>query len=510
MAQDKELQTRISLKYDTYAAWHGANPVLLAGEVAVVVVPANTKQVVNEPTILFKVGDGASHFDDLSWVAGPAADVYGWAKAENKPSYEAKEISGLADFISGEIQDTDTQYKISISGRTVQLFAKSKGGDFGSTPSSTFELPDETVYTLVEGSTNGTVKFNGTDVAVHGLGTMAYEAKTFLDDKIAEAKKAGTDAQAYAETVNTSLGQLSDKVGTVATGKTVVGLIAEAKQAGDDAQSDVDDLEALVGTLPTGATATTVVGYVDEKIAAIPAQTDYTVSVDTSKTTEGYLKSYKISQCGKEITTIDIPKDMVVKSGTVEEKNATGAWGPAGTYLHLVLANTDESDIYINVGDLIEYVSAGSAEDDAIQIAISSDHKVSASVKAGSIVLSMLSTEVQTAIGKAHEHANKTVLDGISAEKVSAWDSAEKNAKAYTDSEISGNLELLASQAVVSADEDDGSFYALSNITQASGKIKKEGEVKFAKLAKTGNVADLVQTEGNYIVFNCGSATKNI
>lgn len=38
--------------------------------------------------------------------------------------------------------------------------------------------------------------------------------------------------------------------------------------------------------------------------------------------------------------------------------------------------------------------------------------------------------------GKAHEHANKTVLDGITAEKVAAWDAAEGNANGYTDAEV--------------------------------------------------------------------------
>ena len=35
------------------------------------------------------------------------------------------------------------------------------------------------------------------------------------------------------------------------------------------------------------------------------------------------------------------------------------------------------------------------------------------------------------AVAKKHSHDNKTVLDGISSEKVSAWDSAEQNAKDY-------------------------------------------------------------------------------
>ena len=40
------------------------------------------------------------------------------------------------------------------------------------------------------------------------------------------------------------------------------------------------------------------------------------------------------------------------------------------------------------------------------------------------------------AAAKVHEHANKDVLDGITAEKVAAWDVAETNAKTYVDEEI--------------------------------------------------------------------------
>ena len=36
------------------------------------------------------------------------------------------------------------------------------------------------------------------------------------------------------------------------------------KKAADDAQKDVDALETLVGTIPEGATATTVTGYAKE------------------------------------------------------------------------------------------------------------------------------------------------------------------------------------------------------------------------------------------------------
>lgn len=502
MAQDKILQTRISLKYDTYANWHSKNPTLLEGEVAVVVVPNAVDTISNVPTVLFKVGDGAKKFDELPWVSGPAGDVYAWAKEPNKPSYKASEISGLDTFISGQIQDTDTQYKIAISGRTVQLFKKNKDdAAFGTTPASTFELPAETTHTLEEGTTNGTVKYDGTEVKVHGLGSAAYEDRTFLDASIAEAKQAGTDAQ-------TAVSTLSSKVGSVPADKTVIGLIDEAKKAGTDAQASVNALDTRVGAIPSGSVATTVVGYVDEKIGAIPKQTDYSLTI-TKSSSETYAQVYEFKQLNKTIGTINIPKDMVVESGTVETKTTSGAWGGAGTYLHLVLANAEKSSIYINVGDLIEYVTAGSGENDAIQISISADHKVTASVKNGSITLAMLAEAVQTEINKAHTHANKTELDKIATGDKEKWDGMLDNAKTYTDNKITEKIATLDGSAIATA-EADGKISVLTGVEEVDGKISKKSEATLAKIAKTGNVADLMQTAGNYIVFKCGSASVNI
>ena len=50
---------------------------------------------------------------------------------------------------------------------------------------------------------------------------------------------------------------------------------------------------------------------------------------------------------------------------------------------------------------------------------------------------SALAEKVNAASEGNHSHANKTVLDGITAAKVSAWDSAEANAKAYADTAAS-------------------------------------------------------------------------
>ena len=258
----KTFNTRIRNKIDTFSNWTKNDPVLLNGEIGIVVVPASTGAVQQEPAILIKIGDGTKKFSELEFISSKAADVYGWAKEATKPTYAASEISGLSDYISGQIQDTDTQYKIEAdagNARKFYLYSKPLNGSWGTTPVSTIEIP-ETVYTLATGTANGTVKFNGTDVAVKGLGSAAYtnanaydasgsanaalaSAKKYADGKdaaIAAAKKAGDDAQADVDALET-------KVGTVASGKTVVQMIAGA-------QADVDALETKVGTVSDGKT----------------------------------------------------------------------------------------------------------------------------------------------------------------------------------------------------------------------------------------------------------------
>lgn len=296
---------RLKLKYDTYANWIKNDPKLLAGEAAVAVVPASTGAVQQEPAILIKIGDGTKKFSELEFISGKAADIYDWAKADKKPTYQASEIGGLSDYISGEIQDTDTQYKLEVdkdNGRKFYLYAKAKGGEFGTTPVSTIEIP-ETVYTLATGTANGTVKFNGTDVAVKGLGSAAYKAesdfdasgaasdalsaaKNYADGKdtaIQAAQTAADDAQAAADAAQGDVDALEGKVGTVTEGKTVVQMIADAQAAATYNDTEVknsikankDAIDKLNGT-------SAVEGSVDKKIA--DAINDFSTKVSDDQT----------------------------------------------------------------------------------------------------------------------------------------------------------------------------------------------------------------------------------
>lgn len=257
--------TRLKLKYDTYANWTAANPKLLEGEVAVVVVPAQAGAVVQEPAILFKVGDGTSLFNALSFAGGLAADVHDWAKAATKPEYAASEITGLADYISGKVQDTNTKYKIekdSENGRKFILSAQELGGQW--VAQDTIEIP-ETVYTLVEGTANGTVKFNGADVKVHGLGSAAFKAEDAFDESGAAAQalsdaKAYTDSKVYDDTAlagrvtanETAIEKLN---GSNTTEGSVAYQIAQVVAGADEKFDTLKEIADWIGT-HTGDAAT--------------------------------------------------------------------------------------------------------------------------------------------------------------------------------------------------------------------------------------------------------------
>ena len=137
--------------------------------------------------------------------------------------------------------------------------------------------------------------------------------------------------------------------------------------------------------------------------------------VRDEKAADGDVATYHLTKDGvNEGVAINIPKDLVVSSGSVETFTS-GALPEgvteAGTYIKLTLANSTKP-LYINVSSLIEYVTGGSGENDAIQINVSSDtHKVTANVKNGSLTKEMLAAGVVASLGKA-DSAVQTVAAG--------------------------------------------------------------------------------------------------
>ena len=83
------------------------------------------------------------------------------------------------------------------------------------------------------------------------------------------------------------------------------------------------------------------------------------------------------------------------------------------------------------IKELAEGAVATNASDIAALEDLVGDKKVSEQI---SSVTDPISARVTTLEGKSHEHANKTVLDGISADKVTAWDAKVDDVTAAADS----------------------------------------------------------------------------
>lgn len=102
---------------------------------------------------------------------------------------------------------------------------------------------------------------------------------------------------------------------------------------------------------------------------------------------------------------------MVVSSGTVETKAEAGVWGVAGTYLVLTLANATSDKIYINVSDLIEYVTGAAASDGIITTSVDANHVLTATIGDGKITKAKLVKSVQDSLEKADTALQAAALE---------------------------------------------------------------------------------------------------
>ena len=331
-----ELKTRIQLKYDTLANWNASTFILKKGEVAIATIETDDPAQTHLQPIMFKVGDGTKTFSQLGWVSAKAADVYSWAKKSEAQFtewvktlitvddinltdyYKKTEVNELLktnsetdqkhadDAIKTAIESLDVT-DTAVTGKYVSAVSEVDG----KIEVSREDLP---VYTLASGTANGTVAFNGADVAVTGLGSAAYTntnayataAQGEKADSAVESVASGTtngtikvdgtdvavtglgsaaytEASAYATAAQgakadsavqkvTVLGKELSNGGSVSAdeAKTALGLKSAAYEEAS-AFDAAGSAAAVLGTAADEATANTVYGV---KAAAAKAQAD--------------------------------------------------------------------------------------------------------------------------------------------------------------------------------------------------------------------------------------------
>ena len=172
----------------------------------------------------------------------------------------------------------------------------------------------------------------------------------------------------------------------------------------------------------------------------VPAATDYTVTITETAGGSGdaYSKRYTVKQgaSGSQTTlgTIDIPKDMVVESGSVVDitynssdgklyegstdvteaikGTGTASAADAGKYIKLIIANSSSTALYIPAKSLVDtYTAQQNATQ--VQLAIDSNNVISATIVAGSIGTTELASGVVTSLGKA-DTAVQSIAEGSS------------------------------------------------------------------------------------------------
>lgn len=286
----------------------------------------------------------------------------------------------IKPFITGKVSDAvaKTFKAVSIDGFTLKFYTVEKPVA-DTSPAFTIDLPETDISGLISKIQNATA---GDVVIANADGTVADGGVKLADlAKSADVtKEIGTAKDALQEQITSNKNVLDKLDGAVTVDGSVKKQIKDASDA----------LDAKIGTLED--LTTTNKGNIVEALEEVKstvgnAQTAGEVTVDTTTTTAGMAKSYTIKQGTKTVATIDIPKDMVVKSGTVE-KDPKGQ--PAGTYLVLTLANATEDKVYVNVGTLVDIYTA-KASATQVQIAIdSATREISATIVAGSVTATEL------------------------------------------------------------------------------------------------------------------------
>lgn len=358
------------------------------------------------------------------------------------------------------------------------------------------------------------VEKNRAESAELGLSNRIAKFEGEGAGSVAAAKAAADAAQAAANAAQADVDALENKVGTVAEGSTVVDMIDVVQKEVDAVETDLGNTEDLSTT-----NKTTIVGAINEVLAAVgTGGTNAVVSIDTTTTTDGALKSYTIKQGGTTVGTIDIPKDMVVESGEVVV-NPEGK--DAGTYIKLKLANVAEA-LYINVGKLVDiYVAEANAAQ--VQVAIDpSTREISATIVAGSVTATelaansvttekiadanvtkaKLSTAVQASLDKADASAAQADLTSAVG-RIAVLEGKFGTGEGTVESQIEAALKTAAADATSKADAAQAAAEATASADATAKANKaladaKDDATKKANTAETNAKAYADSLAGNY------------
>lgn len=295
---EKILNTRIQLKGDSFKNWTAQNPILKLNELAIVKIEESDKHALGTG-IYFKVGDGVKSFSELGFSGGIDGRVISEAISKNALVATINKTIAEAGIASDEAVQA-------LAGRVTTAEGKitSLEGLVG-TKSVATQIAEEIakLSDVYAPKSHTHTKSEITDFA-H---THAMTEVTGLADAIADAKKAGTDAntalETYKATNNAAVKANADAItaindastGILAQAKTYAdgkdGAINAAKSAADTAQSTIDsyktsndkavkDIKDSIGTVPSDKTVVQMIA--DAQTAATYDDTQIKANIKTN------------------------------------------------------------------------------------------------------------------------------------------------------------------------------------------------------------------------------------
>lgn len=269
------------------------------------------------------------------------------------------------------------------------------------------------------------------------------------------------------------------------------------------------DITTAINALKGDATTTgDTLGELEDRIEGL--ETGASVTITENQNPEGYAKSYTFTQNGNTIGTVNIPKDFLVKSGSVREIGSSEATQemPEGTKVLDFVVNTiggdgTDSHILIPVTDLVDVYTGGNG------ISVSNANVISAVVDSvndegylTSGANGLYVSGVDQAISNAVDAA-KTELKGTKASG-DTTDETIRGAKDYADALVAGKNVTASGETgtntLVTAS-------ASNNAVTVGSTNKLQTAVGLAETALQG--VDTTQ-QGTNVKVTLGTSGKNV